>query len=289
MQPNREIDPALLDNAGDFTEAFFRRFALRHAPRPLQLTPQIAKDYLFPTLYGDVTCAMAVFMCSYDRASHLMLHPKMKPVRMPRGRALVLLSCVEYRKVLGVAPYNEVAMTIPVLLDPLLHVPVLPMLLGTFRSFGYHVFGMPVTSLENRIRGREIWGLPKVVQQVDIVEDGGDCVTTCREDSGEPYLTLRVPMHGTPTELDLSSNLYTRLGDRLLHSRTSLKATFNVRKRMGLLLRTGVAPDREYLTLGDGPSAEILHELEIERCPFQLRFAKGMTSAFDLPHAEQVV
>lgn len=283
MKPTFEISPTLLDNAEAFSDDFFRRFTLRRAPRPLQLTPEIAKDYLFPTFYGDVTCAMAIFLCPYERAQRLMPHPRMKPVRMTRGRSLVLLSCYEYRKVLGVAPYNEIAMTVPVMVDPSINLPVLPVLLGSFRSFGYFVFSMPVTSLENRIRGHEIWGLPKEVQEIDIVEEGGDCVTTCREATGEPYFTLRVPMDGRPTLFDLSSNLYSRLGDRLLQSRTSLRATFNVRKNMGLLLRTGVAPDREYLTLGDTPSGRALRELELEPCPFQLRFARGMTSAFDLP------
>lgn len=283
MKPTFEISPALLDNAAAFSDDFFRRFTLRRATRPLQLTPEISKDYLFPTFYGDVTCAMAIFLCPYERAQRLMPHPRMKPVRMTRGRSLVLLSCYEYRKVLGVAPYNEIAMTVPVMVDPRVNVPVLPVLLGSFRSFGYFVFSMPVTSLENRIRGHEIWGLPKEVQEIDIAEVGGDCVTTCREATGEPYFTLRVPMDGRPTLFDLSSNLYSRLGDRLLQSRTSLRATFNVHKNMGLLLRTGVAPDREYLTLGDTPSGRALRELELEPCPFQLRFARGMTSAFDLP------
>jgi hypothetical protein len=30
------------------------------------------------------------------------------------------------------------------------------------------VFGMPVTSRENQLRGNKLWGLPKVTQQIDI-------------------------------------------------------------------------------------------------------------------------
>jgi hypothetical protein len=32
----------------------------------------------------------------------------------------------------------------------------------------------------------------------------------------EPYFELRVPMEGTPTDFDVSSNLYSRLGDSQL-------------------------------------------------------------------------
>lgn len=189
MKPTLEIPEGLLDNSASFRDPFFQRFRLRHAPRPLQLTDAITKDYLFPTLYADVTCAVGIFLCDYDRARALLPHPKLRPVRMTLGRSLVVFSCYEYRSVLGVPPYNEIAMTIPVLLDPKVDVPVLPMVLNVFEAFGYYVFSMPVTSLENRIRGNEIWGLPKVTQEIDQYEEGGDCVTAARDDAGERYFS----------------------------------------------------------------------------------------------------
>lgn len=286
MQPTHEITPDLLDNADEFKNSFFSRFHLRHAPKPLQLTDQISKNYLFPTLYGDVTCAIGIFLCSYEKAEKMMLHPAIKPVRMPKGRSLVAFSCYIYNKVLGVAPYNEIAMTIPVMVDPGINVPVLPMIAPIFKNFGYYVFSMPVTSYENQLRGLRIWGLPKVVQRIDLDEEGGDCVTTAYEESGEPYFKLRVPMDGVPTTFDVSSNLYSRLGDELLQSETNFKATFAVNKYMDQLFKTGAKPDRKYLELGDTPSGRVLRELEIEEHPFQFRFAKNMSSCFDLPNPD---
>ncbi len=286
MKPTLDIDEGLLDNAAEFKNSFYSRFALRPAPQPLQLNEQVSKNYLFPTLYGDVTCAMAVFLCSYEKAARMMLHPGIEPVKMTRGRSIVAFSCYEYKKVLGVAPYNEIAATIPVMIDPGINVPVLPMIAPVFKNFGYYVFSMPVTSLENQIRGVKIWGLPKVVQEIDISEEDADCVTSAREETGDPYFKLRVPMNGQPVPFDVSSNLYTRLGDKLLQSETNFKATFNVNKHMGLLFKIGVVPDRPYLELGDTPSGRVLQELEIEPHPFQLRFAKNMSSCFDLPNPD---
>jgi hypothetical protein len=168
MKAMTEITPDLLDNGDQFKNSFFSRFDLRYAPKPLQLNETVTKNYLFPTLYGDVTCAIGIFMCSYEKAEKMMMHPAIKPVRMPRGRSLVVFSCYIYNKVLGVAPYNEIAMTIPVMVDPGINVPVLPMIAPIFKNFGYYVFSMPVTSYENQIRGVKIWGLPKVVQQIDL-------------------------------------------------------------------------------------------------------------------------
>lgn len=286
MKPTVQISAGLLQNADKFQDAFFKRFTLRPAAAPLKLNEDVSKDYLFPTFYSDVTCAMAIFLCSYERAEKMMLHPRIKPVRMTRGRSLVAFSCYEYKNVLGVAPYNEIAMTIPVMVDPGFNVPVLPMILPFFGNFGYYVFSMPVTSLENQIRGLSYWGLPKVVQEIDLREEDGDCVTTAMEESGEPYLELRVPMSGTPTSFDVASNLYSRRGNDFLQSRTCFKATFNVVKHMNLLFKKGVKPDREYIKLYDTPSGRILRELDIEEHPFQLRFAHHVNSCFDLPNPD---
>ena len=286
MKPTYAFDGTVLDNAEQFQNDFYKRFTLRHAPRPLELDEKTSKNYLFPTFYGDVTCAQAVFLCSYEKAQAMMLHPKIKPVKMTKGRSLVAFSCYIYRNVLGVAPYNEIAMTIPVMADPVVNIPVLPMVMSGFRKFGYYVFSMPVTSLENQIRGLKIWGLPKVVQEIDIREEGSDCVTIAHEEAGEPYFELRVPMDGVPTEFDVSSNLYTRLGKELLQSETNFKASFNVNKYMNLLFKKGAVPDREFLKIGDTPSGRVLKALEIEEHPFQFRFAKQMSSCFDLPNPD---
>lgn len=283
MKTTTSIDPRLLDNAALFQNEFFRRFALRHAEKPLQLDEKIAKNYLFPTLYGDVTCAMAIFPCDYAAAARLLPHPDVRPVRLTRGRSLVAFSCYEYKQVLGVAPYNEIAMTIPILVAPRVSVPVLPMLWNGYPGFGFYVFSMPVTSLENQIRGRRIWGLPKVVQEIDLTETNGECVTTAYEETGEPYFTLRVPTGGKPTHFDVSSHLYSRLGDAFLQSRTCFKATFNVNKYPAVLWQKGTRLADPYLRLGDTPAGRMLRELGIEDQPLQFRFAKHMSSCFDLP------
>lgn len=284
MKPTTDFDAQLLDNSASFDDPFFQRYSLRHAKAPLKLSETVEKNYLFPTLYADVTCAIGIFLCSYERAEALMLHRKIKPIRMTRGRSLVAFSCYEYKNVLGVAPYNEIAMTIPVMVNPQVNVPVLPMVAPLFKEFGYYVFSMPVTSLENQLRGAKIWGLPKVVQEIDIQEEGGDCVTTASTPEGETYFKLRVPTEGKPTEFDVRSNLYSRLDNQLKQSETAFKGTFNVNKFMGQLVKEGSVPPRSFLELGEGPAAQTLRSLEIEEHPFQFRFARSMTSCFDLPN-----
>ena len=210
----------------------------------------------------------------------------MKAVKMTRGRSVVVLACYEYKNVMNVRPYNEIAMMIPVMADPIVNIPVLPMVLPFFRKFGYYVFGMPVTSKENQLRGNRIWGLPKVTREVDIFEQGGDCVGVAKEESGTPYVELRVPMRGSVTEFDVRTNLYSQLGGDFLRSEVCFKGSFKVTKYMKCLARKGLKPDRSYLKIADTPSAQILRSLDIEEHPFQLRYARHMNSTLDLPQPQ---
>ena len=88
----------------------------------------------------------------------------------------------------------------------------------------------------------KIWGLPKVVQEIDVREEGDHCVTSAHEESGEKYFELRVPTQGTATDFDVSSYLYTGRDGRLLRSPTSFKASFSVTKFMNQLWRKGDKP-----------------------------------------------
>ncbi|HQJ07861.1 MAG TPA: 2-dehydropantoate 2-reductase [Deltaproteobacteria bacterium] len=286
MKATWDIPEEMLDNRDLFKDDFYQRFTLRKAAEPLRINESLTKDYLFPTFYGDVTCAVAVFMCSYEKAAALVaeqLSPEIVPVRMTKGRALVAFSCYEYKNVMGVRPYNEIAIAIPVMVNPDFNVPVLPMVTDKFSRFGYYIAGMPVTSKENTIRGRTIWGLPKVTQDIDIYREGGDTIVKAMDNDGTVYLSLRIPMDGTPTAFDVSSCLYSQLGGKLLKSRTDFRATFNVKKNMQLLFKKGTKPARPYIQLGDSSFAPLLKRLEIEETPFQTRYAEHMTSCFDLP------
>ena len=278
MNPTFTYDDKLLDNDDKFTDNFYKRFTLR--PFDLKLDDKIKKTYRFPTFYGDVTCAVGIFKCSYEKAQAMMPHPKMKPVILVPGKAIVAFSCYEYKNVMGVPAYNEIAMTIPVMIDPKINIPALPMLMGSaFKEFGYYVFSMPVTSLENQIRGTKIWGLPKVVEQIDITKKDGICTVISYEADGKPYFELNVPTAGKEKAFDVKSNLYAKKGNALVQAETNFKAPFQVGKKIEGMLA---------LKLYDTPSGNVLKNLEIDHKPFQFRFAEHMTACFDLPNEKYV-
>ncbi len=285
MQTNTTINKDLLPNDAYFNEPFFKQFELRHRNTPLQLTDAISKDYVFPTFYADSSCSIAIFHCDYEAAKAMMPRPDMQPVKMTKGRSLVIFSCYEYRNVMNVAPYNEIAMTIPIVSDGGMNIPVLTMLLGDkLKHFGYYVFHMPVTSLENRIRGRKIWGLPKDVESISIQHDGERSTIRASVDGDEPYLQLSIPMKGSEQAFDVKSNLYSVLDQQRLTSTTQFSGKFQVNKNMATLLKRGQAENSAHIKIGHGPIADKLKALKIESEAFQFRHTASMNACFDLPH-----
>jgi Acetoacetate decarboxylase (ADC) len=284
--PVSSFDEQLLENSSDFQNDFYRQFRLRNAATPLRLSEGITKNYFFPTMYGDVTVSVAMFFCSLDAAKKFMPKPEMVPVDMGQGRSLVIISSYHYGKVSGIAPYNEIGISIPVLIGTKQHLPALPILLSDINQLGYYVLSMPVTTLENRIRGQKLWGLPKVVQEINLHPDGDDYVTEANDESGEKYLELRIPMNGKETDVKQRTDLYSILEGKIQRSTSKTDGKFAITKFSRTWFQKGLPPERSYLWIGDSPSGSILRQLEIEPQPFQVRFGLGVSSIFDLPHAE---
>ncbi len=277
MKVLKEFDNKLLNNEDKFQDPFFKRFKL--AKRKVKLGDVMEKEYFFPTLYGDVTCAQAIYLCSYQKALELMPHEKIKPVSMPGGRAVLAISCYEYKNVLGIPPYNEIAFTIAVEVDKEKSPMLLPLLKNT--NSGFYVFSMPVTSRENCLRGNYIWGLPKVTQPIDIYYEGNECVIKCYEEDGKEYFSLRVPMGGKPKEFDTTTYLFPKLNEKVLKAETNFKAVMNVNMFIKTLISKKAKPRVPYLTLSDTKSGLALKELDISPLPLQFRFGKNALSCFD--------
>lgn len=281
MKPLREIKPEMPENGALFDGPFYQRFNV--SPFTLELNDEITKTYMFPTFYGNVTNSVAIYFCSWEKAKSMMPDPGMVPVRMGKGRSIVVFSCYEYKKVHQVVGYNEIAMTIPVMVGGGMKPPVLPMIMsGLFSSFGYYVFSMPVTSLENRIRGNKIWGLPKVTQEIGFEQKDGFHICSAFEENGEPYFRLKVPMNGKPALLDETGYLYSKLDGDLLKSKTCFTGTFKINKYMKRLISSEPV-ENDFLWVGDTPSGQMVKELELDTHPFQFRYAEKVSSCFDLP------
>lgn len=281
MKINKIISASPVDNKERFNDAFFERFSQNK--QKVRLSKNVFKIYSFPTFYKDVKFATIAFFCSYKKALELMPHPKIRPVRMNRNKALIIFSCYQYKTVNEIEPYNEVGFLIPVLANHGFCMPILPLLLGKYlKNFGYHVVRMPVTSLESKIRGDEIWGLPKQVNEIDYSIEGKYYVCRVREEDGMDIVKVAVPMTGGSTHLDETAFLFTKKKNRILKSQAWFKGHFLVNRFTRQIYRPTV-PNQRYIEIGPSETGRLLKYLEIEKHPFQTRISFDLTSAFDLP------
>jgi hypothetical protein len=276
MKILEEFDGSLLANEDKFQDPFYRRFQLKK--RKVKLTDSMEKEYDFPTLYGDVTCAQAIFLCSLEAAQALMPHPAVQPVRALKKHAVMAVSCYEYKNVLGIPPYNEIAFTIAVDVEKKKSPVLLPLMRNSYS--GYFVFSMPVTSRENCLRGNNIWGLPKVTQEINIDVSGSEAIVTAF-DNGAEYFRLRVPKKGKPTPMDETTYLFPKISGIVHKAQTNFKGDFLIKKNLGVLLNPGKVPAEPFLTIGDTPSGRALKNLQLAPMPLQMRYVEHMTACFD--------
>ena len=277
MKITSEFDKTLLQNDDRFTNEFFNQFPL--TKRKVRLGDVMEKEYNFPTWYGDVTCAQAIFLCSYKAALKMMPHEKIVPIRARKDYAIVGIACYEYKNVLGIPPYNEIALTIAVDVDKPKSSVLLPLITNNYS--GYYVFSMPVTSRENCLRGNHIWGLPKVTHEIDIDTSGAEALVCARDEEGNEYFRLRVPKEGKPTPMNEVTYLFSKLNGEINRAQTAFKADFAITKNMGVLLNPGKKPDKPYLELDGSPYGKAIAGLGIEPMPLQLRYAEHMNACFD--------
>lgn len=215
----------------------------------------------------DWTGIISHFPAPLAGVRNLLPSRKLRPVEISPGTAILSLAAIEYRRLGDISPYNEVAIMTPVLHKPLLNIPALPFLFpGWFRSAGFFVYQMPVTTQEACELGEMVWGYPTVV--ADIAFEEIDDVRRCRLCvGGEDVLTLDVEQ-GPAKIRRIDYRVYTIKEDRLLRHTIQTEGLYY------LSLLSGHAS----FTLGDHPIAEELRRLGVGTRAISRVFAGNASS-----------
>ena len=276
---NRNTDGKRVDNDALFDTEFFH--AWPSEKREIVLGAGVTKEYLFPTFYSRVVTSVAMFTCDYRVVSALIEDQGLEPIRVGPQQALLTMTSYRYNEVRGMDPYNEVAISVLVRKrGSASGVITTVKSLMQLQGIEAYVLSMPVTTQENQIRGRTIWGLPKDVRSIRLRQVGTEFVTTVETDEGKMLYEFSVPMTGSKKQRHQKLRLRSVLHQRSLVSSTESKGEYVASSTFdGFVAPTG----KRRLILGDAPESEWLQDLNISAVPFHTEFSRSVTSMLSAP------
>ncbi|WP_442753673.1 acetoacetate decarboxylase family protein [Methylocystis sp. JAN1] len=220
-----------------------------------------------PVRYLDWTAILAHFPAPASAVRRLLPSKTLAPVLIAPGTAILSVAAVEYRRIVGITPYNEVAIMVPVLHKPVFNIPALPLFFPRlFKSFGFFILNMPVNAEESRELGVKVWGYPRFLAEIEF--DEIDNVRRCRVRlEGKDFLTLDVQQFPAKIQ-SVDFCIYTVKDGRLLRHRAETEGLYGLSPFPG-----GAA-----LAFGDHPLAQALRGLGVGKKPIARVFGSAGAS-----------
>lgn len=126
-------------------------------------------DYSFPIEFRDVDYIAALYRGNKKAVENKLLGTGLKAGLFLNGKPIIALGLIEYKDS-DLGAYNEVILAIPVvpiekpssILNWLqLYTPL------DKRKLGQYILHIPVTSNQSMVAGRDIWGYPKIVTEIE--------------------------------------------------------------------------------------------------------------------------
>ena len=189
------------------------------------------QEIILPLQYDNWEWMMATYSVPVSQIKKI-LPPKLKPILVSPQRALISFGVLEYPNVVGLQPYDEWLISIPVQYEPSVNIPFLPLVYNplfphsVYKKGGSYIYYLPVTTVESYQAGLEIWGFPKVHRQIKCTED--KLVKTCKLlNNGEVEMSLQIEKIPTPYKnKEFSYCSYTEKNDKLLRTCVIAKGNY---------------------------------------------------------------
>jgi hypothetical protein len=210
--------------------------------RPRTRVATSAGDVELPVLYYDASTLVSFFHVEHRRAEELLAGTPLAPARFAGGNAIAAVVAYDYRAS-SVGPYRELGTALAVI-PRNVPAPALPLLHllreRAHEDVGWYVLDLPVTSSVADVAGREIWGFPKFVTQIDLDVAGEELVAVAQAPMGEEQLLTLSGRLGAEVTLDaMDLVLYTTQRNELLRTFVEARGPMHSGFGRGLTLRVG--------------------------------------------------
>jgi acetoacetate decarboxylase len=226
-----------------------------------------------PVIVRDATSMSAMFVVPSAAVRRLLPPASIHVPELFPGRTLCVIAGIEYRDN-DLGRYNEVSVAFFVTTGSRAPTPLFGMLSGFRRgTLGAYIHRLPVTTSFSRDAGRDIWGFPKTVDDIQFHADGARTACTLAAD-GKHVLTLSMPRGGRRHMKEMPQDAYA-WHNGVLWKTPSVMGGDGVGLRFG-----GVA-----LALGDHPIAAELRGLGLPKRALMGTWVEHMHARFDAPVA----
>jgi hypothetical protein len=197
-----------------------------------------------PFLARDASMLAAFFRVSMARATAALAGKPFHPVRILGGTGVVALALIDYRDTI-IGPYREVLAALAVVPEGVAP-PTLPLLglirASTRRDVGFHALDIPVNEPAPGLSGRELWGFPKFVTEIDLSLDlpAPSVIGVVHAPSGEEQILVLEGRAGAGLPLPaMDLVFYTVRDGRVLRTVAYARGKTHVALGRGLTLRLG--------------------------------------------------
>ncbi len=214
---------------------------------------------------------MAAFPCDAQKAAALLPGGELHPFRMPDGRALLVVTVIDYRTT-DIGSYVEYSIAIACTHGPTPAPRLLPALFRYRYGLGQYVLDLPVSTEVSVKGGKGIWGMPKHQASLDFVI-GDEWVSSQYDLDGQLVLRVDVkrPRRSWLT-LSLGAANYCAFRGMLMKSYISFGARAGVR----LFDKTAAR-----LTFGEHPRIAPVRALDVDPHPAFTAFLPDSAGVLD--------
>jgi hypothetical protein len=220
----------------------------------------LGKRYRFPIKYYDHTRMSAVFAMPASGARELLPSAKLRPIEAQPGVALIDMSAYEYHDIDGLAPYNEFAISVPVLYDN-----------GDAGFPGIYIVDLPVTTEESMLGGIELWGFPKFLAEIQF-EDTSELRRCIVRAEGKHIVTVEVKKT-TAEPQSMEGCMYSIKGNQIIRTPLACSGEW----------ASSRVPGAASCVLGDHPVAEKLRKLGLGTAVIESTYAPRQRFLLELP------
>lgn len=216
------------------------------------------RTFRLPFLYYDFSRITASFPAPTNKIKEILPSKKLQPVEIKQNASIVMFIAYEYRKMEGIAPYNEFGIAIPT----------------TYKANnlpGSYVTHLPVTTEQARWGGVEIYGFPKFIADITFEDKPKICGSQVNLDN-QKIVSLEVNKKDTRLESN-EFYTYTVLGDKIVRTLVQYQG----------YVSTGTDKNGAKVELGTHPKSKEIISLGFEETPIQYTYSPMMQSLLHKP------